>query len=226
MTPERKEIDSSQFPRFSERELRERWPQSTTFEAPPGEHDSSIVEHGSPPSRWHRSLWWAVWSVLGRTSPRPCHGWRRLLLRLFGSTVGQGAHPYPSCRVWAPWNLTLGPHSCIGDRVDVYSVDRIVLGEWSVVSQDAVLCTATHDYHDPSFPLVTHPITIGDHAWVAAGAFIGPGVTVGEGAVVGARAVVMKHVPPWTVVAGNPARTIGHRQRFLEPGTPANGGRS
>ena len=54
-------------------------------------------------------------------------------------------------------------------------------------------------------------IVIGDDAWIAAGAFIGPGVTIGAGAVVGARAVVMKDVPPWTVVAGNPAKFISKR---------------
>ena len=162
-----------------------------------------------------RSSWYVFWFVIGRVSPRIAHGWRRVLLRAFGAIVAPGAHPYPSIRVWAPWNLTMGPHSCLGDRVDVYSVDRITLGEWAVVSQDAVLCTATHDYNDPTFPLVTRPIVIGRYAWVAAGAFIGPGVTVGEGAVVGARAVVMKDVPPWTIVAGNPARKIGERRRFL-----------
>ena len=133
-------------------------------------------------------------------------------------------HPYPSCRIWAPWNLKLGEHSCLSERVDCYSVDRIVLGPHAVVSQDAVLCTATHDYDLPDFPVVTRPIEIGAHAWIAAGAFIGPGVTVGEGAVVGARAVVTKDVPAWTIVAGNPARGIGARRCYLDSprvdGTP------
>ncbi len=40
---------------------------------------------------------------------------------------------------------------------------------------------------------------------------IGPGVSIGEGAVVGARAVVVKDVPPWTIVAGNPAKPIKKR---------------
>jgi len=58
---------------------------------------------------------------------------------------------------------------------------------------------------------MAEPITIGDHAWVAAGALIGPGVKVGEGAVVGARSVTFDDVPPWVVVAGNPARKIKDR---------------
>jgi putative colanic acid biosynthesis acetyltransferase WcaF len=81
-----------------------------------------------------------------------------------------------------------------------------------VVSQYAFLCCASHDISSPIMDLTHRPITIGPQSWVAARAFVGPGVVVGEGAVVGACAVVMKDVPPWTVVAGNPARTIGMRE--------------
>ena len=52
------------------------------------------------------------------------------------------------------------------------------------------------------------PIVICDHAWVGAEAMILKGVTIGEGAIVGARSVVTRDVPPYTVVAGNPARVV------------------
>lgn len=45
-------------------------------------------------------------------------------------------------------------------------------------------------------------------ASVGSGAVILGGVEIGEGAVIGAGAVVTKDVPPWTVVAGNPARVL------------------
>jgi len=105
----------------------------------------------------------------------------------------------------------MGEHSCLANDVDCYCVAPIVLGAHSIVSQYSYLCTATHDYTDPGFPLIARPITIGAHAWVAAGAFVGPGVTVGEGAVIGARSATFKDVPPWAVVAGNPARKIKDR---------------
>ena len=162
-------------------------------------------------NRLLRVLWGLAYSVLYRPSPVFLHGWRRFLLRCFGARIGRGAHPYPRCRIWAPWNLTMGDSSCLGNDVDCYSVAPIVLGAHSIVSQYAYLCTATHDYRDPDFPLMAEPITIGDHAWVAAGALIGPGVKVGEGAVVGARSVTFDDVPPWVVVAGNPARKIKDR---------------
>jgi putative colanic acid biosynthesis acetyltransferase WcaF len=160
-----------------------------------------------------RTAWWLVWATLYRCSPRPLHGWRRFLLRCFGAQIGRGVHPYPSSRVWAPWNLVMGEGSCLGDRVDCYSVDRVVVGSHAVVSQDVCLCTATHDYTRRDFPLRTRPIEIGCRAWIAAGAFVGPGVRVGDGAVVGARAVVTKDIHEWTVVAGNPAKEI--RKRVL-----------
>ena len=54
----------------------------------------------------------------------------------------------------------------------------------------------------------TAPIHICDKAWIGMNAIILKGVTVGEGAIVGAGAVVTHDVPPWSVVAGNPARVV------------------
>lgn len=159
-----------------------------------------------------RLIWSVVWCLLYRPSPSAFHGWRRFLLRCFGAKVGRGAHPYPSAKIWAPWQLVMGDHSCLGPGVDCYNVARITLGEFAIVSQRSFLCSATHDYSDQAFPLVTKPITIQTRAWVAAEAFVGPGVTVGQGAVVGARACVTKDVQDWMVVAGNPARVIKRRE--------------
>jgi len=51
-------------------------------------------------------------------------------------------------------------------------------------------------------------IVIGRNVWISFDSCVLPGVTIGEGAVVGARSVVTEDVPPYTVVAGNPARII------------------
>ncbi len=163
-------------------------------------------------NRVGRVLWAVVWSLLYRPSPRILHCWRRFLLRLFGARIGRGAHPHASARIWAPWNLELGDHSCLSHHVDCYSVAQIRIGAHATVSQYSYLCTAAHDIEQPEMPLVTAPITVQDGAWVTADVFIGPGVTIGEGAVVGARSSVFKDVPAWTVVVGNPAREIKKRE--------------
>lgn len=55
---------------------------------------------------------------------------------------------------------------------------------------------------------------IGNDVWIGFGATILNGVTIGDGAVISAGAVIVKDVPPYTIVGGNPARVI--RQRFSE----------
>lgn len=170
----------------------------------------------SPGNRLVRALWGAAWLLLFRPTPRPFHPWRRFLLRLFGATLHATARVYPSARIWLPSNLTMDRRACIGDHVEVYNVDRIIIGAHATVSQFSHLCTATHDHDDPSHPLVTSPITLGTRSWVAADAFIGPGVTIGEGTVVGARSAVFEDLPPWKIAIGSPARV--HRDRALGPG--------
>lgn len=158
--------------------------------------------------KFRRLAWRMVWLVLYRPSPTILHGWRRFLLRCFGATVEAGAHPYPSARVWAPWNLVMRENSCLGPESDCYNAAPVTLGKHSIVSQKAYLCTPSHTIDD-AFTLIGAPIALGEHAWVATSAFVGPGVTIGRGAVVGACAVVTKDVAAGKIVAGNPAREVG-----------------
>jgi putative colanic acid biosynthesis acetyltransferase WcaF len=161
-----------------------------------------------------RVLWGIAWLILYRPSPRPLHAWRRMLLRLFGARVGRHAHPYPGAKIWAPWNLSMDVASCLSDHVDCYSVAPITIGAYATVSQYCYLCSASHDYRDPTMPTVAAPIVIEADAWIAADAFIGPGVLIGRGAVIGARSTVTRDVAAWTVVAGSPATLRGQRPRF------------
>lgn len=54
----------------------------------------------------------------------------------------------------------------------------------------------------------SRPIVIKNNAWIGMHSFIMKGVTIGEGAIVAAGSVVTKDVPPFTIVAGNPARVV------------------
>ncbi len=61
---------------------------------------------------------------------------------------------------------------------------------------------------DPPSEDDVRPVTICDNVWIGTRAIIFPGVTIGEGSIVSAGAVVLADVPPYTVVAGNPARRV------------------
>lgn len=135
----------------------------------------------------------------------------RFLLRMFGAKMGFRSMVYGTANVFAPWNLVVEDHSCIGPHVNVYNKDKIIVHDHSIVSQGAYLCTASHDYTDVDHPLITKPIEIGPNVWIAAEAFVGMGVKIGEGSVVGARAAVFKDIEPRSVVGGNPATVIKKR---------------
>lgn len=51
-------------------------------------------------------------------------------------------------------------------------------------------------------------VIIKNNAWIGTGAIIMPNITVGEFSIIGAGSVVTKDVPPYTVVAGVPAKVI------------------
>ena len=159
-----------------------------------------------------RLVWNVVWTLFARPLPRSMgSGWKRMLLRLFGAKIHPKAVIYSSAKVYYPANLEMGAYSCLASYVDCYSVDKIIIGAHTIISQGAYLCTASHDITNRLHPLITAPIVIEEQAWVGADAFVGMGVTIGEGAVVGARACVFKDVEPWTVVGGNPAKFIKKR---------------
>ena len=111
--------------------------------------------------------------------------------------------------------------------------DRLVIGAFCAIATGAriVMNGANHDM----LGLTTYPFdvfpgwgaaldlsrfaaqskgdtVIGPDVWIGSEAWIMPGVTVGAGAIVAARSVVTSDVPPYAVVAGNPARVV--RTRF------------
>ena len=160
-----------------------------------------------------REIWSFVQATLFRWSPRPWHGFRGWLLRLFGARIEAPGRIviFPTARVVFPWRLTLAPHAMIGPGVMIYNLAPISVGYGANISQNCHLCSGTHDYHRWSMPLEARPITIGANAWLAADVFVGPGVTIGELCVVGARSVVVRDLPARQICVGHPCRPIKER---------------
>ena len=156
-------------------------------------------------NRLARLVWQCVYLLFYRTSPRPFHAWRRMLLRIFRAKMGPGCHFYPSSKVWAPWNLICEDCCTLGADAEIYNPSPIYLESHVVISQQAYVCGATHDYNDPEFPMISYPMRLGAYSWICARASVAPGVNVGAGAVLGLGSVATRDLEAWTVYSGVPA---------------------
>lgn len=110
--------------------------------------------------------------------------------------------------------LSIGNRVRIGRFAHVACVGEIVI-EDDVLTADGIFLGDTyHGYEDPSLPVSAQPMAEPEPVVIRRGAFLGiravvlQGVTVGENAYVAAGAVVTRDVPDRTVVAGNPARPV------------------
>ena len=95
-----------------------------------------------------------------------------------------------------------------------YKDVRIVIGNHVAVAPEVCLLAAGHNYKKKDLPDTAASIIIGDYVWIGARSIILQGVTVGEGAVIAAGSVVTKDVPPYSIVAGAPAKVI--KKRLVE----------
>lgn len=114
--------------------------------------------------------------------------------------------------------LKIGKGSIIGDKALLDARNGISIGKNVSFSSNISIYTEQHDHRDPMFRCNSSDafsVNIGDRAWIGPNAIILHGVHIGEGAVVAAGSVVTKDVPPFTIVAGVPARKIGLRNKNL-----------
>jgi putative colanic acid biosynthesis acetyltransferase WcaF len=176
-----------------------------------------LGQNCTTPYPWREVIGRVVWSFVQATafrwSPRPLHGFRARLLRLFGADIATPAEVviFPTVRVTFPWKLSLASRAMVGPDVTLYNLASITLQRGATISQGCHLCAGTHDFTRWSMPLVAQPIVVGQNVWLGADVFVGPGVTIGELSVVGARSVVVRDLPPRKICVGHPCRPIKDR---------------
>ena len=180
----------------------------------------SGVSGGVAPPPARRSVWTTreklvriVWATVGRALWVCFPGARGALLRMFGGSAGRGCELARSVDILIPWNVHLGERVRIAERVILYGLGPIRIGDGTVIDYRAHLCAGTHDMTDSRFPLVKPPITVGSGCFIGLDAYVGPEVVLGDGCRVWPRAAVFKSQAPGTELKGNPARRVTDAER-------------
>ncbi|MFQ5459093.1 MAG: acyltransferase, partial [Myxococcota bacterium] len=145
--------------------------------------------------------------------------------------LGSGTHVRSGCLLQADRNygamarsegdaagpepvLRIGDGTLVGRFCHITAQGRIDIGERVLMGERILIADHDHGFEDTTIaprdqpPAPARPITIGDACWIGDGAAILGGTKLGNHVVVGANAVVRGEVPPYTVVAGNPARPV------------------
>lgn len=123
-------------------------------------------------------------------------------VNIYGSEIGEG--------------LKIGNNSSIGPFAYIGCSGLIEIGDNVIMSPRVSIYAENHLYHGLDEPIMKQGVKrafvkIEDNCWIAANSVILSGVTIGTGSVVAAGSVVNKDVPPYSVVAGVPAKIIKSR---------------
>ena len=149
-----------------------------------------------------KEVGWIIFSELLVSSWIPGTWWRKAILVVFGAQIGPGVVLKPKLRIKFPWRLKIGTSSWIGEGVWIDNLAQVSIGSNACISQEAYLCTGSHDWSRETFDLVTLSIIIEDFCWVGARAILAPGSHMGEGAILTLGGIGSGTISPWTVTSG------------------------
>lgn len=116
--------------------------------------------------------------------------------------------------VGARSRLTIGDHTELPSPISIFVANEVSIGSHCLIVSTFIADNPGHtmNYRTRLTEKVdlerVGTVRIGDYVWAAHSSMIIGDVSVGDGAVIAACAVVTKNVPPFCVVAGNPARLV------------------
>ncbi len=129
--------------------------------------------------------------------------------RYAGYAIGPYTYGDPEILAWSAESmLSIGAFCSIADGV-VMILDGEHRTDWVTTFPMGGFFSEAKDCR--GHPRSKGEVRIGNDVWIGRDALILSGVTIGDGAVIGARSVVAKHVSPYAIVGGNPARLIRYR---------------
>jgi acetyltransferase-like isoleucine patch superfamily enzyme len=146
---------------------------------------------------------------------QPFHFVRYPLLKCFKLKIANSSSIHMGCRIYYPWNITIGENTIINPNCLLDGRCGLVIGDNVSISEQVIILSLEHDPNSSHFGRRGGVTRIDNYVWIGIRATILPGTHIAEGAVVAAGAVVTKDVQPYEIVGGVPAMKIGRRSKDL-----------
>jgi acetyltransferase-like isoleucine patch superfamily enzyme len=139
-----------------------------------------------------------------------CHILGQLLVLGHGGNIriGESCYLGEDSRIWSADSITIGDRVLISHSVNIHDHNAHSLSAHNRHLHVSEIFTCGHPKKLED--VASAPIVIEDDAWIGFNSTILKGVTIGRGAIVGAATVVTNDIPAYAIVAGNPAKIIGH----------------
>lgn len=171
-----------------------------------------------------RAIFWLAYYLIARHLPRShvaySFGSRKIrafvLKRLF-KKFGEKVNIEPKILFFNMSESKIGNYSGIGMNSFVGTVQ---IGRDVMIGEELIAISKNHNFKDINIPMrkqgwkKDQPIIIEDDVWIGSRVILLPGIKIGKGSIIGAGAVIAKNVPPYSIIAGNPAMIIGKRDHY------------
>lgn len=155
-----------------------------------------------------------LYRTVGKWPYAPGPAIRALCAKLIFAHCGKHVKIRPGAQLSR--GVSLGDYSEVGPHA--YLHGTIQIGDYVMMGRDVKIITRNHGSRDTEVPMKlqgwtpVRPVVIEDDVWIGSNVIILPGVHVGKGAILGAGAVIREDVPPYAVMAGNPAFVLKYRK--------------